>query len=241
MRAWKRVVGLPAHQPWCHKPRLDWTIWHTACSPANPRLPSRHLSTQSIYLSINISINPSIYHSFIHSFNCLHFFAVNHRQAASQAQRHGSFSTTEWDCHGREGYLLLCLLFFFVFLSGVCPSVSVTGAVTASVAVCPFVTFLLFSVPVFRFLFCSLSHAFMQQPQHDVTHICWTRLTKEVLVALVYTVCMLRYYRLGLWTSNFFSLWVGNSTHKTTIKPIPIHAVACAMGQKFWLTVRLSN
>lgn len=44
LKAQRRMMGLPAHRPWCHEPRLDRTIWHTAWCPCNP--PSMHFSSQ---------------------------------------------------------------------------------------------------------------------------------------------------------------------------------------------------
>lgn len=65
MRARKRIVGLPAHQPWCHKLRLDWTIWHNACCPSNPQPPSRHVCPnpnsfilRAVYLSLYLFFQP---------------------------------------------------------------------------------------------------------------------------------------------------------------------------------------
>lgn len=80
----KRMVDLPAHQPWCHKPRLDWTIWHAACCPSNPQSPSRHLSTQPQVPTQHLTVHPyNIY--LLHLCNCL-FFSVNHRQVTSEGQ-----------------------------------------------------------------------------------------------------------------------------------------------------------
>lgn len=76
--AQKRMVGLPTHRPWCHKPRLDWAIWHDACRPSNPQPPSRRVSYQPntskllVYLSVCLSRHRQP--SWIYCFICCHFY-----------------------------------------------------------------------------------------------------------------------------------------------------------------------
>lgn len=122
--------------------------------PAVPLILSRHPGMSAQTLT----------HS---SYGCLtifiSFFSANHKQADNKAH---------CDCQPSAMDLLFCLLACYFCLV----SVHLCLSLELSVHLSHFSS-------LSMFWSCCHSHAFMQQTQHDVSHICWVELNKEAFSA----------------------------------------------------------